>query len=91
MVCSTSCVVRNFPKILHVIALFCCIFQVRDLLLTSVHSCLNEALKSLIDKMCNVRSLLISGLLCSMFGGQDGCFVRSLLNVSICRSFPWDR
>lgn len=87
MVCSTSCMVTDFPQILHVIALIWYISHNRDLLLTCAHSYLIEALKSLIEKMCNIQSMLAGGLLCSMSGGQDGCFVRSLLNVIICRSF----
>lgn len=74
MVCSTSCMVTDFPQILHVIALIWCISHIRDLLLTCVHSYLNEALKSLIDKMCNIQSMLAGGLLCSMSGGQDVLF-----------------
>lgn len=41
----------DLPKILHVPTLFWYIIQIRDILLTSVYSYLNEALKSLIDKI----------------------------------------
>lgn len=60
MVCCTSCMIMDCPKIV-LIALFWYVFQVKDLLLTRVHSYLNEILKTLINKMCEVWSLLTGG------------------------------
>lgn len=56
MICFTSFMPMDLPKILHVPTLFWYIIQIRDILLTSVYSYLNEALKSLIDKISALQS-----------------------------------
>lgn len=65
------CMVLDFPNILHVTFVFWYIFQIRDLLLTSIYSYLKEALKSLIDKICALQNFLTGGLLCSVPGQDD--------------------